>query len=173
MSRVLVAYATKHGATEEIAQAISDELRKAGHSADCVSADQATDLGTYDAAVVGSAVYMGRWRPAARRLLRRSGKELAARPLWMFSSGPCGQPDPSFAAPPGIKRRARKLGAREHVVFGGCVPKEPSNFIERSMLAKAAPEHRDLRDWDVIRDWAAGIASQLGPPGPPPPAPVT
>lgn len=164
MSRVLVAYATKHGATEEIAQAIADALRTAGHSADCVSAEEATDLEAYDAAVVGSAVYMGRWRPAARRLLSRSGKELGARPLWMFSSGPCGQADPSYAAPPGLKRRASKLRAREHVVFGGCVPKEPSNFIERSMLAKAAPEHRDLRDWDAIRGWADGIASELGPP---------
>jgi menaquinone-dependent protoporphyrinogen IX oxidase len=68
---------------------------------------------------------------------------------------------------------AEAVAARGHVVFGGRVPEEPSNFIERSMLQKAKPEHRDLRDWDVIRDWAAGIASQLGPPGPPPAAPVT
>ncbi len=161
MSHVLVLYASKHGATEEIARAIAGELRKAGHSADCVSADEATDIGSYDAAVVGSAVYMGRWRPAARRLLRRFAKQLGARPLWMFSSGPCGQPDPKFAAPPGIERRARKLKAREHVVFGGRTPEEPSNFIERSMLAKTAPEHRDLRNWDLIRDWAAGIGSGL------------
>jgi menaquinone-dependent protoporphyrinogen oxidase len=173
MSNVLVAYGSKHGATAEIAEAVADELRKGGHTVDCVPAADVAELERYDAVVAGSAVYMGRWRPEARRLLKRRQRELSRRPVWLFSSGPCGQAEPSYAAPPGMERRARRLGARGHVVFGGRVPEEPSNFIERSMLQKAKPEHRDLRDWDVIRDWAAGIASRLGPPGPPPPAPVT
>ena len=118
-------------------------------------------LGAYDAAVIGSAVYMGRWRRDARRLLKRASKELGTRPLWMFSSGPCGQADPSWAAPPGIERRAKRLGARGHVVFGGRVPLEPSNFIERGMTQKVPPEYSDLRNWDVIRGWAAQIALEL------------
>jgi len=79
MSNVLVAYASKHGATEEIAEAIADELRRAGHSVDCVSAERVTGLASYDAAVIGSAVYMARWRPEARRLLKRAAKELTGR----------------------------------------------------------------------------------------------
>ena len=166
MSTVVVAYASKHGATKEIAEAIADELRSAGHSVDCVSAERVTGLGSYDAAVIGSAVYMARWRPEARRLLRRAAKELVG-PLWLFSSGPCGQAQPSWASPPGIEKRARRLGAREHVVFGGRVPLEPANFIERSIAQKSAPEHRDLRDWDRIRGWAAAMASELSGSGDP------
>ena len=150
MSNVLVAYASKHGATEEIAEAIADELRRAGHSVDCVSADRVTGLASYDAAVIGSAVYMAR-----------------GRPLWLFSSGPCGQAEPSWASPPGIEKRARRLGAREHVVFGGRVPLEPANFVERSIAKKSAPEHRDLRDWDRIRAWAASMAPELSGSGDP------
>ena len=165
MSKVLVAYASKHGATEEIAEAIADELRGAGHTVDCVPAGSVGELGSYDAAVLGSAVYMARWRPAARRLLGRAARELAGRPLWLFSSGPCGQAEPSYASPPGVERRARRLGAREHVVFGGRVPLEPSNFVERSIARKSAPEHRDLRDWAVISDWAAAVAAELPPSG--------
>jgi menaquinone-dependent protoporphyrinogen oxidase len=161
MSRVLVAYGSKHGATEEIAQAIADELRGAGHTVDCTRAEDVGALGGYDAAVIGSAVYMGRWRPAARRLLKRVAEELGDRPLWLFSSGPCGQAEPSWAAPPGIERRARRLGARDHQVFGGRVPLEPSNFMERTIARKSPPEHRDLRDWNTIRGWAAGIAPEL------------
>ena len=56
MSRVLVAYATKHGATAEIAEAIADELRHAGHEADCLGAGEVTGLDSYDAAIIGSAV---------------------------------------------------------------------------------------------------------------------
>lgn len=161
MSKLLVAYASKHGATEEIAEAIADELRGAGHAVDCVSAGRVGELGSYDAVVLGSSVYMARWLPDARRLLRRAGRELGGRPLWLFSSGPCGQEEPSWTSPPGIEKRARRLEAREHVVFGGRVPDEPSNFIERSIARKSAPEHRDLRDWAVIRDWADAVAAEL------------
>ena len=49
MSRVLVAYGTKHGATREIAEAITDELRRAGHDVDCIEADAATGIDNYDA----------------------------------------------------------------------------------------------------------------------------
>ena len=161
MSRVLVAFASRHGATAEIAEALADQLRQEGHEVECVPADQAPGLDSYDAAVIGSAVYMGRWRPEARRLIKRRARELSQRPLWLFSSGPCGQAEPSYAAPPGMERRAKRLGAREHVVFGGRVPENPTNFIERSMLQKAAPEHRDLRDWETIRGWAARIAQAL------------
>ena len=161
MSRVLVAYASKHGATAEIAEAVADQLRKTAHTVDCVPAADVAKLDAYDAVVAGSAVYMGRWRPDARRLIKRRARELSEQPLWLFSSGPCGQADPSYGAPPGLERRAKRLGAREHVVFGGRVPDEPSNFIERSMLQKAVPEQRDLRDWETIRGWAAEIAQAL------------
>jgi menaquinone-dependent protoporphyrinogen oxidase len=161
MSRVLVAYASKHGATAEIAEALADELRKGGHPTDCLPAAEVTELEPYDAVVVGSAVYMGRWRPQARRLIKRRAGELSRCPLWLFSSGPCGQAEPSYAAPPGLERRAKRRGAREHVVFGGRVPENPSNFIERSMLKKTSPEHRDLRDWNTIRAWGAKIAQAL------------
>ena len=161
MSRVLVAFASKHGATAEIAEAVADQLRREGHEVECIPADQDPGPDSYDAAVIGSAVYMGRWRPEARRLIKRRARELSQRPLWLFSSGPCGQAEPSYASPPGMERRAERLGAREHVVFGGRVPENPTNFIERSMLQKAAPEHRDLRDWERIGGWAARIAQAL------------
>ncbi len=161
MSDVLVAYGSKHGATAEIAEAISEELRRAGHTVACTRAEDVAELGSCHAAVIGSAVYMGRWRRDARRLLNRASKELGTRPLWMFSSGPCGKADPSWAAPPGIDRRAKRLGASGHVVFGGRVPREPSNLIERGMTQKVPPEYSDLRNWDVIRAWAARIASEL------------
>ena len=163
MTRILVAYGSKHGATAEIAEAVADELRNAGNTVDCVPAVNVRELAGYGAAVVGSAVYMARWRPGARRLIKRCARELSERPLWLFSSGPCGQAEPSYAAPPGMERRAKRLGARGHVVFGGRLPEEPSNLIERSMLDKTPPEYRDLRDWRAIRAWGAQIAGELAP----------
>jgi menaquinone-dependent protoporphyrinogen oxidase len=165
MSRILVAYASKHGATAEIAEAVADRLRQDGHAVDCVPAGEAAGLDSYDAAVIGSAVYMKRWRPEARQLLKHNAKVLAERPFWVFSSGPCGEkPDPAWAEPPRVIKLAERLGARDHVVFGGRLPLEPGNFMERAMVQNCPPDQRDLRDWDEIRTWAAGIGSELSSP---------
>jgi menaquinone-dependent protoporphyrinogen oxidase len=34
--------------------------------------------------------------------------------------------------------------------------------MEHAMVKNTPPEYRDRRDWDEIRAWAAGIASELG-----------
>ena len=154
MSHVLVAYASKHGATAEIAEAVADELRRGGPRGGLRAPPTKCRAWTLTTRlVIGSAVYMKRWLPEARRLLKRHAKELADRPFWVFSSGPFGEkPDPSWSEPPRTIKRAEHLGVRDHVVFGGRLPLEPSNFMERAMVRDCPPDKRDLRDWDEIRD---------------------
>jgi menaquinone-dependent protoporphyrinogen oxidase len=163
--RALVAYASKRGSTAKIARAVAGELVEAGIEADSGPAGAMTDLAPYDAVVLGSAVYMGRWRPEARRFLRRHAKALAGKPFWIFSSGPVGDPAKDGGAkwlePPKVVARAERLGVRGHVVFGGCVPDEPHGFVERSMVRDTPPEFRDRRDWDQIRAWAQAIGAEL------------
>jgi menaquinone-dependent protoporphyrinogen oxidase len=163
MSKVLVAYASKHGATMEIAEAIADEILRHGTEADCLPADEVQDIQQYDAVVLGSAVYMKRWRRPAERLLRRHRSELAERPLWIFSSGPGGKdPDPSWSEPGRVVELAESLGVRDHVVFGGRLPVEPKGFVQKAMVRDTPEEARDIRDFDAIRKWAAGIAEDVG-----------
>jgi menaquinone-dependent protoporphyrinogen oxidase len=164
MTTVLVAYASKHGSTAEIARAIAEALNAAGLQADCHDAGYIASLEPYDAVVLGSAVYMKRWRREARRFLRRHAAELSERPFWVFSSGPVGDPandDPRWNEPADSIAAAERLGARGHIVFGGSVPSEPHSFVRRSMAKSLPPEHRDRRDWDEIRAWAAAVASEL------------
>lgn len=157
---MLVAYASKHGSTAEIAEAVADELRKAGLAVDCAPAGDVRSLEGFDAVVIGSAVYMRRWRGAAKHFLRRHRNALAAMPFWVFSSGPVGDPaedDPKWLEPPRLMERAEELGVREHVVFGGRL--SPEHRMARTM----PPEFRDRRDWDEIRAWAGRIAASLAP----------
>jgi menaquinone-dependent protoporphyrinogen oxidase len=164
MTNVLVVYASKYGATAEIAEAIAERLRESGLRADCREADGVKSLDPYDAVVLGSAVYMARWRGGARKFLRRYERELASRPLWVFSSGPVGDPgndDPAWTEPKRTIARAEAAGARDHVVFGGRVPADPHGPFAKAMARDTPAEQRDRRDWEAIRAWADGIASAL------------
>lgn len=164
MPKVLVAYASKHGSTKEIAEAIADTFRESGLGVDCVSAAEVEDLEAYDAVVLGSAVYIRRWRGDAKHFLHKHAEALSQRSFWVFSSGPVGEPkeaaDTSWLEPPRTIAKVEQLGARGHVVFGGRMPIDPHGPA-RTMVKNTPPEYRDLRDWGQIRAWAAGIASEL------------
>ena len=95
---VLVAAASKYGATAEIAEAIGRALREGGVAADVRPVEQAGDLAGYAGVVLGSAVYVGRWLEPGRRFVDEHAEELAAKPTWLFSSGPVGDPPKPGAA---------------------------------------------------------------------------
>lgn len=162
---ILVAYGSKHGSTREIAERIGARLRGAGYAVDVVSAGAVRDVTPYGAVVLGSAVYMRRWSRDASKLLKGSAGALAERETWLFSSGPVGEVDAKaekWATPKLVEKVAPKIGAHDHMVFGGRVPPDPSNFVERAMARDTPPELQDIRDWDAIDDWATGIARTLG-----------
>jgi menaquinone-dependent protoporphyrinogen oxidase len=163
--RVLVAYGSKFGSTAEIAQAIGTTLRVAGLEVDVKRAREVRSLEPYRAVVVGSAVYMARWRRDAIRLLRRL--ELAEREVWVFSSGPVdedqgepGEKRERWTKPKRVQQLAARIGAHEHVVFGGRVA-EDAGFLRKRMAKRIPPELRDWRDWSAIEAWANTIADSL------------
>lgn len=87
---VLIAYASRHGSTAGIAERIAVRLTEAGTTADLRPVSEVEDLDAYDAFVIGSAAYMLHWLKDATTFVKRHRDVLAARPLWLFSSGPLG-----------------------------------------------------------------------------------
>ena len=164
MPRILVAYGTKYGATAEIAERIGAALRDAGADAEVRRAREVRSLDGYDAVVLGSAVYMARWRRDALRLLRRLRSELGGRPLWLFSSGLVGEEpdeDPGkWVRPARVQALAEQLGARDHAGFGGQVA-DDGGFMRRRMARDLPAELRDRRDWDAIERWARDVAAAV------------
>jgi menaquinone-dependent protoporphyrinogen oxidase len=113
--------------------------------------------------VLGSAVYAGHWLQPARELVDRCGSELAARPVWLFSSGPIGDPPKPEEDPVDVAEITAATRAREHRVFAGKLVKKQLRFPDKAIVSALRVPEGDFRDWAEIRGWAAGIAGALRP----------
>ena len=163
MRRVLVAYATKMGGTAGIAEVIAETLRGRGLGVTLTEAGGVPERETFAAAVVGSALYLGRWRASAVRLLQRLARQSDVQ-IWAFHSGPLGDDDHETPQSPPSKVAAliEQLGAEDVVTFGGRLPEDASGFIA-SKMAKGG-QAGDWRNLDLVAAWADHIADELGDP---------
>lgn len=164
MLRILVVTASRHGATAQIGDrlgaALQDSLDGRGIAAhvdvrDAESIDVRTNLGLYDAAVIGSAVYFGNWLKPARRIVAQHASALRSMPVWLFSSGPIGDEGSTVGPPPAPD------WARAHKTFGGKVDPRTLSWRERLVVKMLRVGDTDSRDDDAISDWADDIAGQL------------
>jgi len=164
--QVLVAYATKYGATAGIAEKIGEVLRQAGLDTDVLPADRVGDLSVYQAVVLGSAVYIGQWRKEAARFLKANEAALTGKPVWLFSSGPTGQGNPAeltqgWRFPKGLQPLADRIKPRDVALFHGATDANKLNLIEKWMLKNVQAPVGDYRDWQAITAWGAAIADEL------------
>jgi len=165
-TQVLVAYATKHAATAEIAEKIGQVLRQAGIRTDVLPVDRVSNLHSYKAVVLGSAVYIGRWRKEAAKFLKANEKVLAEQLVWLFSSGPTGEGNPvelmkGWRFPKALQPIADRIQPRDIAIFHGVVNIEKLNFVARRLLKNVKVPIGDFRDWNAITSWATGIAEVL------------
>jgi menaquinone-dependent protoporphyrinogen oxidase len=172
--KVLVSYASKHGATAEIAQRLGGWLGAAlvagdpGAEVDVLSADEVGDLAGYDAVVLGSAVYAGHWLEPAVELVGKHGGFLSSVPVWVFSSGPVGTPPEPHDEPAEVAGVLASIEPRDHRLFAGALDRHRLGWPERALVAALRAPEGDFRDWDAIEAWAGEIATALNPPSPPP-----
>ena len=137
---VLVTYASRHHATAQMGQAIAEVLREPAEAlstptVDVRAVDDVDALDHYDAVVLGSSVYMGRWLKLARRFARENAAEFA-----------------------------ESLGARGSRTFAGRLRTAELGLGERATARLVHAADGDYRAWDEIRAWAADIARALAAP---------
>jgi menaquinone-dependent protoporphyrinogen oxidase len=164
MMNVLVTFASKHGATEGIAEHIAAKLQALGHDADVRPIDAVETLGVYDAMVIGSGVYFGAWLKDATEFVRRNQALLAAHPVWLFSSGPTGQESKDAETQPRqIAELERAIHPRDHRIFFGALTHEKLSLPERMIIRAVHAPEGDYRDWSAVEAWAESIAQALTP----------
>lgn len=173
--KVLVTVASRHGSTMLIGDAIREELNAVGVQAHLFDPEEVRDLAGYDAVILGSGVYAGRWLGPAKDFAKRLEAQLRRRPVWLFSSGPIGDPaKPAQPSADGLEL-AQRLNARDHQVFEGRLDRDQLGFGERAVVRVVGAESGDFRPWVAITVWARRIAASLQAEGHPelePKAPV-
>jgi menaquinone-dependent protoporphyrinogen oxidase len=168
MKNVLVTYATRSGSTTEIAEKIAEVLRSKGENVTIQPVAGVTDLNSYNAVVLGSAVYMGHWMKDAVEFLEKHEGGLATRPVWIFSSGPTGPGDPvkrmhGWRFPEAQQAIADRIKPLETILFHGNIDIGNLNFGEKIMIRALGAPTGDFRDWNAITAWAESIAQVLRP----------
>jgi menaquinone-dependent protoporphyrinogen oxidase len=161
---ILVAYASRHHGTEEVAAEIARALRDEGFEVDLRPAQDVATTQPYGAVIVGSAVYVACWKSPAFELVRRERGTLAQRPVWLFSSGPVGDgrstrhPE-TVPLPEGVDALADEIGARGRAMFGGRIDAQQGG-LAMAIMTEAGLEG-DWRDMPRVRRWAQQVAATL------------
>jgi menaquinone-dependent protoporphyrinogen oxidase len=156
-THLLVAYATKHGSTEEVAESIAEALAASGHEVDVRAAADVRDLGGYDGVILGGALYMGRWHGDAVGFLERHRRALATIPVAVFAMGPQTLADADVAGARAQLDRAlakvTDVTPSAVAIFGGVIDPTTLRFPLSRMHAS------DARDWEAIAAWANDVAA--------------
>jgi menaquinone-dependent protoporphyrinogen oxidase len=160
MTKVLVATASRHGATDEIAQVVGEVLAGTGLDVSVKPMSEVDALTPYDAYVLGSAIYVGRWLREARSFVDEHAELLMTRPTWLFSSGPVGDGRAS-ADPFDPSELMAQTQARDHCLIGGRLDSNLLGLRERAVVKLVHAEDGDHREWDTVAAWATAIARTL------------
>jgi len=160
---VLVAYASKHGATQGIADHIAEKLRQLGKQAEARPVEEVLDPSNYDVFVIGSAVYYGSWLKEATEWVHRHQGALAGHPVWLFSVGPLGtEVKDTEPQPKEMAEFQQAIHPRDQRIFFGALDHNRLSFPERMVVKAVRAPEGDFRDWQAIEAWAASIARDLG-----------
>jgi menaquinone-dependent protoporphyrinogen oxidase len=165
--KILLAYVTRHGSTREMAERIGQEMRRSGLNVDISPADGAGQAASYDAVILGSAVYFGLWRRKTVAFLRAWRKLSSPPPLWLFFSGPTGDGDPKAQAmngqgiPQNRIQDIEDIRPRDIAYFHGKIDAARLNGLEKWATRNVNAPLGDFRDWNAIDAWAGKVADSI------------
>ncbi|HEY3397293.1 MAG TPA: flavodoxin domain-containing protein [Armatimonadota bacterium] len=170
--RILVAYVSGFGATEEVAKEIASILAH-HHVVDLRPLNNVRSLDAYEAVVVGSSLRADKWLGGMFKFLSRFRTELAARPLAIFTIALTartldGSRRVVNESLPKLMARFPELHPVATEAFGGVLNFDKYNPVIRTIMRRVAQQEglptsglSDFRDWEAIRHWAAQLGEEL------------
>jgi menaquinone-dependent protoporphyrinogen oxidase len=170
--KVLIAYASKHGSTAEVAHFVAGVLREHNIEVTVNLVDELAIISGYDAYILGSPIYGGMWLSEISRFLEKFKQELAKKPVYMWIM--CIRVLETNGREHALKEYVHQptlheIGVRDVAVFAGKLNLDVIDWNERWTLAarydgESLPGTRndDYRDWNAIRAWAIQVREALG-----------
>lgn len=169
--KVLVTYASRHHSTAAMAEAIAEGLRAhlagAIDNVEVLPVHDVDDVAGYDAVVIGSAVYSGRWLASARSFVLDNVEALRSRPVWLFCTGPIGDPPAPLEEAVDLAELADLVDAEGTRTFLGRLRHADLEIWEQEAVRAVHSADGDYRDWDAVRAWAEVVAGTLDDPDTP------
>lgn len=160
MKKILVAYVTKTGTTQEVANEIASILEKNGLSAEVLAIKDLQKLEEYAGIVIGAPINGMKWLPEAGKFVEDNKSVLSNMPTALFVISYLfehGRPFWHKKIQADIDAVKKKVNPAMVGVFGG---RTTSRFPAPLRLLFGLPKDMpmDLRDWDAIRAWANELA---------------
>jgi menaquinone-dependent protoporphyrinogen oxidase len=165
--RILVAYSSRYGSTASVAQAISAALCGLGHQVDLRQVQNVKDLAPYQAAVIGSPIYAGRWMGEAADFVKRNQHALSSVPTAYFTVCLTMKDDTP-------ENRAKTMAYMDSLhddapavrpvavgLFGGVVDYAKMSFMHRAMLKSRGGPEGDFRNFAAVKAWSSEAVPAL------------
>ncbi len=163
-SRVLIAYATRAGSTETVAQAVAEALRSEGLEVDVKPVRAVTSLAGYTGVIVGSAIRAGKPMPEVVAFVEKHERELSRVPVAYFVVCLTMKDDTDenrctvAAYLDALRARTPDVKPVDVGLFAGVMNSARLPFLLRLLIRAMKAPDGDFRDWEAIRTWAAGVA---------------
>ena len=163
--KVLVAYATRYGSTQEVAEAVAATLKENGFSVDLRVLREVRKLEGYQAVVLGAPLFMFHWHKDALGFLGRQQAALAQMPVAIFVLGPVHEPHDEAEWKSSWEQLEKELAPFPWLepvaleMFGGKYDPEKLGFPLKMFAGKEPAS--DLRDWEAVRRWAGAVGEKL------------
>jgi menaquinone-dependent protoporphyrinogen oxidase len=157
VEKTLIAYASKCGSTGEVAKAIAKVLCELELDVDVRLAEEVTSLNGFNQVIIGSAIRMGQWLPAARNFVKAHQETLAQLPTMIFSvhTGNLGDDEANRQARAAYTAPVHQLiTPQAEAFFAGKIEMARLSLLDRMIIKAMNGQDQDLRDWDAIHAWA-------------------
>ena len=161
--KILVAYGSWTGSTQEVAEAIGQSLREGGAEVDVLPAKSVKDLKPYQGAVIGSAIRIGKLHSTVVNLIKKHHTALSQMPvayfvvcLTMRKDSPANRAATNHFLKP-LTHEVPDVKPVSTGLFGGKYDPKKVAFFLNWVLSAATLPAGDFRNWDLIRQWSESL----------------
>lgn len=163
MSKVLVAYVTEKGSTEEVAKKIVQIMEESGHDVDLMALGTVGSISSYDSVVIGAPVFGMKWQEDAMKFVKLHQKELGQKKVVYFTLAIMAKQGRAMwqnIVHKSLNKPSSLAKPIDKAIFGG-VAGDKMPTAMRIFFGIPKDSSKDQRDWPYIEKWAKEVSIKI------------